>query len=347
MISFGAYQRTRYFSQLDGLRAVSILLVLTIHSHVTQARVLNGYIGVTVFFVLSGFLITTLLLREADQQGRASLRNFYIRRAFRIFPLYYLVLAVNVLAVAAGFADDAGDFGARLVLFLTYLNEFASPGTFGHSWSLAIEEKFYFVWPLLAFAIPALWRWRPWIATVLSGVCAAAGLAGGYLGTYAPIVFGCLVAIALHNPRSHTIVRKLAKPLPGAVLCALVIAVGFASRTDSHIQVGFGAAFALVLPVLLIGPTWYRGWLSWTPLRFVGQRAYAIYLVHPLIGSVIDTVLPKESTPLTVIHLVLMFGGSLLIAHALFVYFERPLIALGRRVTHDRRGPEALPTAIP
>ncbi|PZE38654.1 acyltransferase [Curtobacterium sp. MCPF17_031] len=347
MNSFGQYERTRYFPQLDGLRAVSILLVLTIHSHVTQLRVLNGYIGVTVFFVLSGFLITTLLLREADLQGRVSLRNFYIRRAFRIFPLYYLVLGANIVAVAAGFADNPGDFGQRLVLFLTYLNEFASPGTFGHSWSLAIEEKFYFVWPLLAFAVPAVWRWRPWVAAALVVLCTSAGLVGGYLGTYAPIVFGCVMALAPHNPRSHRVVRLLARPLPGAILGVVVVAVGLLSRTDSHIHLAFGAAVALVLPVLLIGPDGAHAWLRWSPLRFVGQRAYAIYLVHPLVGSVIDSVLPTDTVILTVVHLVLMFAGSLVVAHVLFILCERPLIVVGRRLTGSRRAVEALPSATP
>jgi len=344
MTTFEQYQATRDLPQLDGLRAISILLVLTIHSHVTQLRFLNGYTGVTIFFVLSGYLITSLLLRERDKHGRIFIGGFYIRRAFRLLPLYYLVLAANVAAVVAGFGQNPGDFGRRLLFFLTYLNEFAGPGTFGHSWSLAVEEKFYFIWPLLAFAIPALWKWRPWIAGVLAIAAAASGIWGGYLSIYAPIIFGCLVAILLHNERGYRIAAKAARPLPAALLGALAVTGLLLSTTDSHQQVLFGFAFALALPVLLIGPRRAHAWLAWKPLPFVGVLAYAIYLIHPLVGSVIDAVLPDtRQLPWSVVHLVLMTGLSIGAARLLHVFIEEPLKQLGRRISESRRSVGTLP----
>lgn len=344
MITIEQYRETSSFPQLDGLRAVSILLVLTIHSHVSQLRFLNGYTGVTIFFVLSGFLITTLLLRERDKYGRVFIGGFYVRRAFRLLPLYYLVLAANVVAVAAGFGQNPGDFGKRLVLFLTYLNEFASPGTFGHSWSLAIEEKFYFVWPLIAFAIPALWKWRPWVGGGLALAASVSGIWGGYLSIYAPIVFGCLVAMLLHSERGFALAARIARPAPAGLLAILAISVLFFSTSDSHHQVWFGFSFALLLPVLVIGPGHASVWLAWKPFTFVGRLAYAVYLIHPLVGSMIDAVLPNTThVPWSVVHLLLMGGLSIGAAYVLHRLVEIPLNQLGRRISASKRPLGELP----
>src|SRR6201996_9073927 len=94
--SFADYQNRKYLPELDGLRAISVLLVVSVHLHDFEAvwKWLAGWQGVTVFFVLSGYLITTLSLREEALRGRLSLTSFYIRRSFRIFPLYYLMLGI-------------------------------------------------------------------------------------------------------------------------------------------------------------------------------------------------------------------------------------------------------------
>src|SRR6516225_1632317 len=94
--SYVDYQRRKYLPELDGLRAISVLLVVSVHLHdfETVWKWLAGWQGVTVFFVLSGYLITTLSLREEEQRGSLSLAAFYVRRSLRIFPLYYFVLAV-------------------------------------------------------------------------------------------------------------------------------------------------------------------------------------------------------------------------------------------------------------
>ena len=111
--------------------------------------------------MISGFLITTLLLREEERAGRASLWRFYTRRVFRIFPLYFFALAVfSALVLLFRLGNDPDAFAERLPLLATYNGEFAGSGTFSHSWSLGIEEKFYLVWPLLAFGCLAIRRRR-------------------------------------------------------------------------------------------------------------------------------------------------------------------------------------------
>ena len=224
------------------------------------------------------------------------------------------------------------------------MNEFAGPGTFGHSWSLAIEEKFYFIWPLLAFAIPALWRWRSWIAGLLALAAAVSGVGGGYLSVYAPIIFGCLVAILFHNERGYRIAARAARPLPASLLGTLAVTVLLLSTTNSHQQVLFGLAFGLALPTILIGPRRAHAWLTWKPLPFVGVLAYAVYLIHPLVGSVIDAVLPnRDQVPWSVAHLVLMTGLSVGAACLLHTFVEEPLKQLGRRIADAKRPVGQLP----
>jgi peptidoglycan/LPS O-acetylase OafA/YrhL len=148
---------TKHFRTLDGIRPIAILLVIASHMPEPWWQGLNGYAGVTLFFGLSGFLITTLCLREERQAGRVSIRAFAVRRAFRIFPLYYVVLAAYAVLIGIGVLDGAALWHANLPKFLTYMNELAAEGHYRHTRSLGVEEKFYLLWPLLGFvALPKL-----------------------------------------------------------------------------------------------------------------------------------------------------------------------------------------------
>jgi peptidoglycan/LPS O-acetylase OafA/YrhL len=139
----------RRFDALDGLRAIAAVIVVFFHVGGPSVAFISGWIGVHIFFVVSGFLITTLMLREHDRTGRISLRNFYLRRIFRIMPLYYLALA---LAVASAYHQGRPWLLLRghLPEYLTFMNEYhlnvSTP--FVHSWTLGIEQKFYLLWPL-------------------------------------------------------------------------------------------------------------------------------------------------------------------------------------------------------
>ena len=139
---------------LNGMRAIAVTAVVWHHSHPGIAELAltrRGFLGVDIFFVLSGFLITTLLLRERAEFGAISLRQFYVRRTLRIFPLYYAVL----LALAAYFtfarqASEREAFFAGLPFYLTYTsNWFDASGMMSITWSLSAEEQFYLLWPPL------------------------------------------------------------------------------------------------------------------------------------------------------------------------------------------------------
>src|SRR5687768_5068106 len=143
---------------LDGLRAVAVAGVVWHHSYSgldALPMMRHGFLGVDLFFVLSGFLITTLLLREQQRSGRISLRHFYMRRALRIFPLYYAVL-IALTAYFAAAADSAqrARYFSELPYHAAYLSNWIDSETMlSITWSLSTEEQFYLLWPLLLIAL--------------------------------------------------------------------------------------------------------------------------------------------------------------------------------------------------
>jgi peptidoglycan/LPS O-acetylase OafA/YrhL len=337
---FDRFRSARYFPQLDGLRALSVTLVLTIHSGDALWEPLNGYLGVTIFFVISGFLITTLLVREEELAGAVSLWRFYVRRVFRIFPLYLLALAVFcMLVMVFGLGHDPDAFVERLPLLATYNGEFAGSGTFSHSWSLGIEEKFYLVWPLLAFGCLAIRRHR---VAVALGVLALTVVAAGvepvdYLGIYVPIAAGCVVAVLLNDRRWYLRLSLLRHPIVAVLLTAGAIAELLMNSGDRHIQVLFACLVALLMPTVVTGTPAVVRVLTARPVRFVGTRAYGIYLFHPLVGEVLSRALPTNGpVALQVVRLLLILAVSLVVADILYRLVEKPLIAVGRRLTRRR-----------
>lgn len=163
-LTYTQYEAQRFFGPLDGLRAISVLMVV-LH-HMTEKSVwywLNGFAGVEVFFVLSGFLITTICLREMNRGGerrQLSLKGFYTRRVYRIIPLYLLALAAyGVLTGFWGISGTWTEFVDNLPYYLTLNGDLIkSEPPFAISWSLGVEEKFYVVWPLVLVATRSMRR---------------------------------------------------------------------------------------------------------------------------------------------------------------------------------------------
>lgn len=312
----------------------------------------------TIFFGISGFLITTLLLREEDRHDRVSLKNFYIRRAFRIAPLYFLALALTTaLVLGFGLGEGGDNFLDRLPLLATFNGEFAGSGTFSHSWSLGIEEKFYIVWPLLAFGIPLLRRHIGWILLLLVPLTAIASFVPwtGYLGIYMTILGGCALAVAMHYRNSFRVVRVLASPWLSTIFFAGMI-VFILFGTDFPIQdvsryahVVFGVLALLALPGVLVRDGWQQRLLSLRFIVFYGGLAYGIYLFHPFVGDVIDRIIePGQTSPLLVTaRFLTMISASFAFALILKATVETPFIRMGRRMTSPAPAPatvEADPT---
>ena len=252
--TYDLFRARKYFPELDGLRALSVLLVITVHMY-DSGRLwwwLAGMRGVTVFFVLSGFLITTLGLREEEERGALSLSAFYVRRCCRLLPLYYLVLGIYCLCLfALGIAPALrATFAEALPWYLVYLQEVPFYSMlvvqmrdvpFFHSWSLGIEEKFYLVWPLLAFVV---WRSPPrrrllaagslWLLLTLAPfglplLSPHGRIVGRCLFAYSHILVGCILALMLHERLWFARLRFLGRRSCAALVSLAFLAIHFAT----------------------------------------------------------------------------------------------------------------------
>lgn len=303
-------ERLGYVPALDGLRGVAIAAVVVFHAGGPS----GGLYGVDIFFVLSGFLITTLLLEEWQRNGRISLRGFYMRRVRRLVPGLAAMLGVVTLGLLLVFAFgslDAAGLRWRLLSVLTgaayvqnVVKAFGSGQTIwppvGHLWSLGIEEQFYIAWPLTL-----LWLLRrgarPRTLAIVSGLGAllVAGhrielVLTGASGRYAafmptsradPVLLGCLLGIA----RFYGMIRPALQRL--LVLVSPFVAAGgltllfFANASFYPVPwlvLVELAAGATVLAVVLRPESLVGRLLSRKPIVFLGEISYSLYLWHPL-----------------------------------------------------------------
>ena len=320
--SHAEYLGRRYFAPLDGLRAVSILLVITAHTTDPLFNPLHGAVGVTIFFVISGYLITTLLVREEERRGHVRIGAFYIRRAFRILPLYYLtliayVVLIGVLHLQAG----ASSLWHELPWYMTYQNDLAphGAGIFGRSWSLAVEEKYYLLWRLV-FVIPLLRRHRLAVAGSLAALTALASLwpATVYFAIYTPILLGCTIGLVLDNPALYQWAVKAATTPVALLLIAALIVWELRFENGSDVHIVFSVLIALLFPAVLVGPQWLSGLLSNRVAVYIGTRSYALYLIHRMAKGVVDRAVSYGSTsvPHELLHFVLIVVISLIAAEA-------------------------------
>jgi peptidoglycan/LPS O-acetylase OafA/YrhL len=340
----------RRFPALDGLRAVAATMVVIVHFGGPTWSRLTGWIGVHVFFVLSGFLITTLLLREEEARGRISLWRFYVRRLARIWPVYFVVLAVvAILELARGQYESSGLAGV-MPYYLSFMGEYAGPGPHGQMWTLGIEQKFYLLWPLLAFPFMAAVRSR--IAMAVTIIVSAGGAAllfrdGGPYVHYAVLAVGCLLACIAHSPTGWVLIRPLTRPR-----AATLIAAGFVllqvclpevqaalGGAQPPLILVYSAGVVVLLASLLGGQGPIAAVLATRPMTAIGERSYSLYLVQGLAGFAVAAMVPALATART-LTAVAVWIVSLLIADLLHRWVELPFIAVGRHAT--RRRPPAV-----
>ncbi|NUP75203.1 MAG: acyltransferase [Sinomonas sp.] len=281
--------RLGYVPALDGLRAVAITLVAVYHG-VMPAH-FGGAGGVDVFFVLSGFLITALLLQERDSSGTVSLRRFYLRRVARLGPPLVLMLAVVFvpIVVTMGLGTAAKGSGLSLAYLMPIGAESGSTtlSPYEHTWSLGVEEWFYFLWP------PALvWflRWRGRAAALAVSLAAVVLLASGAVLAEAVtgevsfvlraggLMAGCALAIALH--RSAATARWWCVPLGLALLAFSVFRSSIAPFSTGDVFTAVAATLLLVFGIMRGPEGVLRRALSRGPIAYVGRISYEIYLWH-------------------------------------------------------------------
>jgi peptidoglycan/LPS O-acetylase OafA/YrhL len=291
-----------YYPQLDGIRAVAILLVILGHQAIhggfgiwSVSVQQLAKLGVLVFFILSGFLITTLMCAEEGRTGRVDLRSFYVRRALRIFPAMVLFVGGASALSALHLIDDLGwvDVGAAL---LYVRNVFGHSHAFTHLWSLSIEEQFYLVWPMtmvlaprrarLAIALVAVFAIAAWRAFAIGHHLFDRNLGIYYERTdfrFDSILVGCALALALRpdRPRASAIATAILRRVPPLFTTLLAILVAITLETNPS---PFGLTLETALVLLVVGRLVVVGsgagvrFLSLPVLRWLGRVSYSWYL---------------------------------------------------------------------
>jgi len=344
-----------YIPSLDGIRAVAVLGVMAYHLRafvVPDSSWLprGGYLGVDLFFVLSGFLITSLLLAEREQTGSVRFRGFYRRRAFRLFPAMVAFVIVQAAAAAAAgqsLTDEVHFWlGALTYTSNWVMTAWSVPANTGHVWSLAVEEQFYLVWPVLLVVVARLFGRRAIAVVAATGVVIAVVIRAVLThrwGTGYPIVYlhtearmdsllvGALLAYTWEagwRPRRST--AQVAGWTGAAVVGWYVL---FTNPTDTFLytQAGY-TVLALAAAALILGALDDR-WtvtrlLSLRPLIAIGRLSYSLYLWHMLVLFVLLSFLQHHGT---VARVVVYTGASFTLAWISYRYVEHPLRGFGRR----------------
>jgi peptidoglycan/LPS O-acetylase OafA/YrhL len=337
-----------YIPELQGLRGLAVLFVFFYHCHPRltgtwiHAASLWGWAGVNLFFVLSGFLITSILLEAREKHHY--FRNFYGRRALRIWPVYILVLLVCYLnapwfigpSVSVAFATAPW---WAYILFLQNLFHLALPSAIGPTWSLAIEEQYYFLWaPLVRFLR------RPWMLTLLLvGALVASPL---FRRTHLPwitpthtvthldgIAMGSLIALGLYtlqiNRRTWLIIGLVAIPI-GFVAAGTI--VGGTAFLDCALTIGFaGSVLASIASTGARNPL--SAILRRGPLAFYGRISYGLYMTHIMVfiffGS-FDVRMDHYGIAGNLAVVIFRLAACTAVATALWYGFESQILKLKR-----------------
>lgn len=355
------------FVALDGLRGIAVLTVVLYHSRVAGFG--GGFLGVDIFFVLSGFLITTLVLRERDRTGSVNLRQFYTRRALRLLPAL-IVLLVVALALPRLFLARMEDGHSPRLWFaalssISYASNWVRAfdlhemGFLEHTWSLGIEEQFYTLWPPLLLLLLHRRIGSHWlVAIVVGGIVLSAGLRGllwepasnlrAYYGLDArmdSLLVGCLLAYLLsrdlvpRTPRWTTGIR-VAALLAAVVLAVLIARAGYTAASTYYGLLLLGAlAIGVVLLHLVHSPSRPAiAILAFPLLAWAGRISYGVYLWHtPVLTALPDARLARLGIPAS-LRMLLGALVAFAIAAASFYLIEQPILR-GNDRRRARAGP--------
>ena len=368
-----------FFPNLDGLRFLAFFMVFgnhcwreaylslgiscdPINRFVTVFS--SGSIGVNIFFVLSGFLITYLLLTEKKWQGTIDVKAFYARRFLRIWPLYYAVLIFGfiVYPLLKAKLGIHTDLASRWPYFFSFLSNFdvihiqhTAPGNDAMmqniTWSVAVEEQFYLLWPLLFFSIP-----QKWYAGIFAAVIGVSVVFRWFHVGDSPVLYfhslsvmgylglGGLSAFAVMN---STLLVKLLATLPRWSI-ALIYMAGIAALMYLPddlpngwvlMQIPFGLFFAFViLEQNFSNNSFFKfkqfSWFSWW-----GKYTYGLYLLHPIAILIVEmglklTHLQPAGFPMLLAKVIGTLGVALLLAYTSYEFFEKPFLRFKQKFQH-------------
>jgi peptidoglycan/LPS O-acetylase OafA/YrhL len=344
-----------YIPSLDGLRAVAFMIVFM--SHTGLGNIIPGGFGVTIFFFLSGFLITSLFRHEFALTGTISIKHFYLRRILRIFPPLYICLAAMVSMVALKLLPGQINFWP-IVSQSTFLTNYyvlfgenptGIPEGSGVLWSLAVEEHFYLIFPLFIVAtFGVLSRTRhtgcltiACVVVLVWRIVLVFYMHADEMRTYIAtdtridsILYGCLLALSL-NPA----IDRIVKSSNGTKIAAYAIAIGlllfsFLYR-DEHFRntlrysVQGVALYAIFYFAIIESHKPWFSWLNWRAVRFFGTLTYTMYLSHLSIISSLQFLNPNINQA---IKGVLAFALTATFATLMYFIVERPCASIRRRL---------------
>jgi peptidoglycan/LPS O-acetylase OafA/YrhL len=358
--------------ELDGLRGLAVAMVLLWHFIGIPAWSTPGWLpqalfkvfllggaGVDLFFVLSGFLITRIIIKRSQSDLRFLLA-FYFRRALRILPPYFLLVLLFWIVVGAGINNTVFNADTPLWMHLTFTQNFwlAEHGTYGPdgigvTWSVAIEEQYYLVFPLLALLLPR--KSLPWALFIITF---SSIVFRSFIFTMDPqnnfpadlhtlarldgLAVGGLIACAFSDTRSFAWLRKHNALIMRVMVTMVVLTFFLVKRTSGAQMAYFGHTFLTILFGLVIinvllnlgsSARWMRILRS-KPLLFLGKISYSVYLFHPLVlaSAFLFAGLPKTLSGVEEIALLISsLALTLFLCNLMFNKIEQPLIAMGRK----------------
>jgi peptidoglycan/LPS O-acetylase OafA/YrhL len=342
----GSEKRLR---ELDGWRAVSVLFVILHHiagyQHrrlVSQFSFLDlrvshiGPLGVDIFFVISGFVICRILVLEELRYGSVSLKGFYCRRIFRILPPFYIYLAALSALLCLGLIHESWRAILCSALFLFDIKGTPSSWFVGHTWSLALEEQFYLIFPTMWVLTPKSWKGQVFLGVFF--LISAWNLSMVYTkwdtltSAHTRVGFGCIccgVLMAIYEAR----VRALANAVPAFIVAAVALTlllhpVGSANaKTALYESLFVPPAIGLVLLFSLGRGRWLQAFLRSKPMQAIGLTSYGIYLWQQLFTA------PKTYFSGVAVIISLLLPLLCLIVPLSYSLIEKPMLSYGKSLS--------------
>lgn len=331
---------------LDGLRAMAVFLVIFYHCGFS---LVPASLGLMMFFVLSGFLITWLLLRESEEQGSVSLYGFYRRRMLRIFPAFYAYwIGIVLLLLAAGKGVLWPHAFSALFYVVNYYNAVhGDPGTvFSHTWSLAVEEQFYLLWPLvfirlrnnlskltifICCVILAVWLHRFALCFVFN--VDQAYFYSAFDARLDQIMMGCLLAVLLKRGVIMSFWKAICSSLflPVMVLILLFSSIYFGDLLTPRYRDVFGFGLEpiliaiLMVQVISFSSTLQMKWIEWPVFRYLGRISYSLYLYQQITVTFVQKQLDAHPE---VLQLIIAVAFTIITAAVSYHVIERPFLRL-------------------
>jgi len=345
-----------YRQSLDGLRGVAVTAVVAYHVDQYRPHEIfpGGWGGVDVFFVLSGFLISTILLEEVSRTARIDFRDFYFRRFVRLAPALTVLLLV-LAGVAASMGSGFGDILYSLVYLMNWARAFAwsadQGGFLGHTWSLSVEEQFYLIWPAVLLILVRVRGLAPLFIAAMAALglvwrCWLVFHGAHYQRTYNgfdthadPILIGCLLAFVPGLIRAYSVLASRLALIPVLTMAVFLLKMHIYSRYGQDVGVTIAALCSAWILMATFADGLLTRALSVRPLVYTGRISYGWYLWHFPILHLMNRVHPA---PLA-LNVALALAAYAIAAASLY-WVERPMSA---RFKHALTGRTVRPPLAP